>query len=246
VTTPTTDGVILQGWYVPSRNGAAIITLHGYNRNRVDLLPYAEALAEHGYGVLMLDLRAHGESSGEVFPFADPSPDVKAAIAYLRNRPEVDPERIGALGRSVGGHAIIRAAAEDEAIKALLVDGVNMNTLDDLLLISPSETSISGPFFWLAAPGYWVYDRMKELMSGGIPLESNRVLVSHVAPRPIFFVSAGRDEERGLNRRYYLLAGPNAQLWELPNTEHCAGIHTHATEYKQRMLDFFDANLLSE
>jgi hypothetical protein len=54
------------------------------------------------------------------------------------------------------------------------------------------------------------------------------------------------NEEQGLNRRYYSLAGPNAQLWEVPDTEHCAGIHTHAAEYKQRMLDFFDANLLSE
>ena len=246
VAIPTADGVTLQGWYVPSRNGAAIIALHGYNRNRADLLPYAEALADRGYGVLMLDLRAHGESSGEVFPVADPSPDVEAAVAYLRDRPEVDSERIGALGRSIGGHAIIRAAAEDKAIKALWVDGMNTNTLGDLLLIAPSETSIPGALFWIAAPGYWTYDRMKELMSGGIPLESNKELIAHVAPRPIFFVSKAKDEEQSLNRRYYSLAGPNAQLWEVPDTEHCAGIHTHAEEYKQRMLGFFDASLLPE
>jgi pimeloyl-ACP methyl ester carboxylesterase len=245
-TIPTTDGVVLQGWYVPSRNRAAIIALHGYNRNRVDLLPYAEELAEHGYGVLMLDLRAHGESGGEVFRIADPSPDVKAAVAFLRDRPDVDPERIGALGRSIGGHAIIQAAAKDETIRALLVDGVGMNTLNDLLLIAPSETMVSGPLFWLAAPGYWVYDRMKELMSGSIRLEANRVLVTRIAPRPIFFISAGRSEERGLDRHYHSLAGPNALLWELPNTDHCDGIRTHALEYRQRMSDFFDANLLSE
>jgi pimeloyl-ACP methyl ester carboxylesterase len=221
-------------------------TLHGYNRNRVDLLPYAKPLAAHGYGVLMLDLRAHGESDGEVFPFADPSQDVEAAITYLRGRPEVDPEHIAALGRSTGGHAIIRAAAEDKTIKALLVDGINMNTLDDLLLIAPSETSISGPFFWLVAPGYWMYDRMKELMSGGIPIESNKVLVSRIAPRPIFFISKAKDEEQSLNRHYYSLAGPNAQLWEVTGAEHCTGIFTHTEEYKQRMLVFFEANLLSE
>ena len=121
-----------------------------------------------------------------------------------------------------------------------------MNTLGDLLLIAPSETSIPGALFWIAAPGYWTYDRMKELMSGGIPLEPNKELIAHVAPRPIFFVSKAKDEEQGLNRRYYSLAGPNARLWEVPDTEHCAGIHTHAEEYKQRMLGFFDASLLPE
>ena len=87
---PTADGVTLRGWYVPSRNGAAIIALHGSDGNRDQLLWHAQALAEHGYGVLLFDLRAHGESGGTVFPVTNASPDVKAAVTYLRSRKEVD------------------------------------------------------------------------------------------------------------------------------------------------------------
>ncbi|MBN1315875.1 MAG: alpha/beta fold hydrolase [Anaerolineales bacterium] len=187
---PTTGGVTLRGWYVPSSNGAVVLALHGYNTNRVVFLPHARVLAEAGYGVLMLDLRAHGESGGDVFPIANPAPDVRAAIDFLRQRPDVDPGRIGAIGRSVGAGAVVRAAAEGEPIQALWVDGMSMNTYDDHILYA-SESSMPAPVFWLTIPGYLIYDRMKELMSGGGPIVSNRSLVPRLAPRPIFFVAAG-------------------------------------------------------
>lgn len=236
------DGVTLYGWYVPSNNGAAILALHGYNSNRVRFLPIAQVLAEEGYGVLMLDLRAHGESSGDVFPIANPVPDVRAAIDFLCQQPEIDPERIGAIGRSVGGHAIVRAAAEGSAIQALWVDGLSMSTYDDHMLYS-SESGLPAPVFWAAIPGFWIYDRMKELMSGGGPIASNRSLIPRLAPRPVYFVSAGTGEEHVLTRHYYALAGIGAELWELPDVSHCAGMDVHPEAYAEKMLDFFDVYL---
>ncbi len=57
----SSDGVTLSGWYIRLQNSAAVILLHGYNANRMDTLNHAELLAHHGYGVLMYDLRGHGE-----------------------------------------------------------------------------------------------------------------------------------------------------------------------------------------
>ena len=57
----TSDGVKLAGWYVPSRNGAAVIAFPG----RSGPLEHARMLARHGYGVLMLDMRGQGESEGD-------------------------------------------------------------------------------------------------------------------------------------------------------------------------------------
>ena len=54
----------LAGWYAPSRNGAAVVLLHGAGSTRSNVLDEAVVLAEHGYGVLMLDARGHGESAG--------------------------------------------------------------------------------------------------------------------------------------------------------------------------------------
>ena len=58
---PATDGVMLSGWYVPSRNNAAVALLHGAGSTRSNVLDHAVVLARHGYGVLLYDARGHGE-----------------------------------------------------------------------------------------------------------------------------------------------------------------------------------------
>jgi len=237
---PTADGVTLRGWYVPSRNGAAIIALHGSDGNRDQLLWHAQALAEHGYGVLLFDLRAHGESDGTVFPVTNASADVKAAVTYLLSRKEVDPERIGTVGLSLGAHVILQAAAENTFLKALVCDGASMNTIDDVLPL-PSQYRL----MYVAAPMWWMTDRMSDLMSG-VRAEPFIVLVKKIAPRPILFISSNQDPEPFMNRRLREHAGPTAQLWELPDTGHVGGIFAHPQEYKQRMLSFFDAALLDQ
>jgi pimeloyl-ACP methyl ester carboxylesterase len=240
VAIPTADGVTLRGWYIPSRNGAAIIALHGSDANRAQLLWHAQALSEKGYGVLLFDLRAHGESDGTVFPVTDASPDVTAAVAYLRSRKEIDPERIGAVGLSLGAEVILQAAAEDASLKALVADGASTNRIDDLLPLPPQYR-----LMYVAAPMWWMADRMAELMSG-VPARPLIVLVGKIAPRPILFISSNQEPELFMNRRLYELAGPTAQLWELPDTGHVGGIFAHPEEYKQHMLSFFDAALLGQ
>ncbi len=103
----TSDGITLKGWYTPSHNGAAIIAVHGYDGNRSHVAYHAKALIDHGYGVLMFDLRAHGESGGDQFSIWQTGRDVQAAADYLKTRSDVQPDRIGALGLSAGAHAIL-------------------------------------------------------------------------------------------------------------------------------------------
>lgn len=238
VTFPTADGLTLRGWYLPSKNRAAIIAVHGSDGNRLHTIWHAFALAEHGYGVLLFDLRAHGESDGELFPVTNDSPDIAAAVKYLSSRPEIDPERIGAVGLSLGAHVIMQAAPEVPKLKALISDGASINTIRDVLPL-PSQFRL----LYVAAPMWWMTDLMTELMTG-IHAEPFIVLVEKIAPRPILFISSKEEPEPFVNRRLAEHAGPNAQLWELPDTGHVRGIHQHPQEYKQRMLAFFDEALL--
>ena len=230
-------GVTLRGWYIPSENGAAIIAIHGADGNRNQLVGHAQFLAQAGYGVLLYDLRAHGESDGTLFPMTDDSQDVAPAVAYLQGRKEIDPERIGAVGLSLGAEVILEAAARDPALKALVVDGVSTNRMEDLLPLPPEYR-----IMYLAAPMWWLGDRMAELMSG-VPARPLIVLVEEIAPRPILFISSGDVPEPFMNRRLAERAGPGAQLWELPDTGHVGGIFAHPEEYGQRMVSFFDAAL---
>src|SRR5436305_13472083 len=57
-----TDGALLRGWKVRSAkpNGNWVLVLHGVADNRAGVLGQAQLLLESGYGVLMMDARAHG------------------------------------------------------------------------------------------------------------------------------------------------------------------------------------------
>jgi hypothetical protein len=93
------DGVRLSGWYVPSRNGAAVVVLHGAGSDRTAVLGQAAALVQHGYGALLLDTRGHGRSGGVAMDFGwYGTVDVAAAVSFLLRQTDVDAGRIGGSG----------------------------------------------------------------------------------------------------------------------------------------------------
>src|SRR4051794_29499908 len=100
VTLTTSDGLSLEGWYVPSRNGAAIIDFAG----RKGTQEQARMLIRHGYGVLLFDRRGEGASEGDGNMFGwDGQRDIVAALDFLEQRPDVEPGRIGGPRASGGG-----------------------------------------------------------------------------------------------------------------------------------------------
>lgn len=120
---PATDGVRLSGWYVPSRNGAVVLLLHGAGSTRSYVLSHAVVLARHGYGVLLFDARGHGRSSGRAMDFGwFGDRDIGGAVDFLRQQPEIDDDRLAAVGMSMGGEQAIGAAARIHAIGAVVAD----------------------------------------------------------------------------------------------------------------------------
>lgn len=61
---PASDGVRLSGWYVPSRNGAAIVLVHGGGGDRQGTIQHARMLAKAGYGVLLYARAAAAKAPG--------------------------------------------------------------------------------------------------------------------------------------------------------------------------------------
>jgi uncharacterized protein len=120
----TADRLTLRGWYAPSRNGAAVVLVHGSGGSRLGPRKHARLLAEHGYGVLLYDGRGRGESEGDPLGFTWTwQPDVDAAVDYLKARPDVNEGRIGALGLSGGAEALIESAARREDLRAVVAEG---------------------------------------------------------------------------------------------------------------------------
>ncbi|MFC4114585.1 alpha/beta hydrolase [Nonomuraea zeae] len=81
---------------------------------------YAERLAERGYVTLAFDHRNWGESGGEPRRHEDPQGklhDLRAAVSFLRSRPEVEPDRIGVVGICLGGGYAMKFAAFEPRVR---------------------------------------------------------------------------------------------------------------------------------
>ena len=88
----TDDGRKLAAWYVPSRNGAAVLVSHGSGGSRGRVPRHVRMLARNGYGVLALDNPGNGESQGHSNGLGDNAQTgIDAALDYLARRPDVDP-----------------------------------------------------------------------------------------------------------------------------------------------------------
>lgn len=239
VTLTSNDGLRLSGWYIPAKNRAAVILVHGYGGNRLAMASHAKTLAQHGYGVLLYDMRAHGGSEGRLFAAGwDAASDVLGALAFLRGRVEVDHDRIGALGVSVGGQVVIRAAAQADEVRAVVSDGANLSTLKDVL---PPTTLKS----WIFLPMNWLYDKALTWHTG-VPSPSPLTMAVHdVAPRPVLLISTGRGSEQRVARKLYAAAGEPKTLWEIPEAHHAGGWAARPEEYAEKIATFFNEALLS-
>lgn len=95
---------------------------------------YAQTLAERGFITLAFDPSYTGESGGEPRNVASPdinTEDFSAAVDYLSNRDDIDPEKIGILGICGFGGFGLNAAAIDTRIKATVA-----STMYDMTRVS--------------------------------------------------------------------------------------------------------------
>lgn len=233
VSVRTADGLTLRGWYVPSTNGAAVLT---FPREWTE--DQARVLAEHGYGVLLLDPRGYGDSEGDPNAYGWGSvADVQAGLDFLERQPDVREGRIGGLGLSVGGEQLIEAAASDPRLEAVVSEGAGERSV--------REAAVRGVRGWPALPSMAVQTAAVAVLSGHAPPPSLRDLVARIAPRPVFLINAengGGGEE--LTPDYYAAAGQPKQLWTVPGAEHTGGLAARPEEYRRRVLAFFDEALL--
>ena len=237
----SSDGFTLRGWYLPSKNGAAIIAGHGIGGSR--LLEPVEVLARHGYGVLAFDWRAHGESDGELCTFGYYEVrDVEGALAWLQEQSDVDPERIGMLGESMGAVTAIRAAAALPGIQAVVADSAYPDLEEAVGNIWRGTGLPAFPFVPLQiALGEWITGLELDAMQ---PLED----VAAISPRPILILAGGQDPITGpdAGQRYYEAAGEPKELWFEPEMEHVSFWRVAPEAYERRVVGFFDAALLGE
>jgi fermentation-respiration switch protein FrsA (DUF1100 family) len=198
-------------------------------------------LVRHGYGVLLFDRRGEGASEGDPNAFGwNGERDLDAAAAYLRGRTDVDPQRIGGIGLSVGGEMLIHAAAHSDAFKAVVSEGASGQSIRDGLANGDTlDAFLGGGAVSLATA----------VFTNVLPPPSLRSEVSKIAPNAVFLVYGEKGQngtEREPNEGFYAAAGNPKKIWEVPGSQHIAGITTRPQEYEQRVVAFFDRALLKK
>lgn len=237
----TDDGLRLAAWYVPSRNRAVLILVHGIGANRGDLLEIARDLAARGYGLLLLDLRAHGESEGQVSTLGvSELHDVRAAVRYLRERPEVDPERIGIYGDSLGAAVAIMAAAELAELKAVVADSGFASV--DWLVRHQFNAFVRLPA--------WLAPLVVGIGSWQAGVDANEIApvrrIALISPRPILLIHGERDDVFLVQNTLLLAeaARDPKDVWILPNVGHVGAYSSDPRAFIDRVAGFFDRWLL--
>jgi uncharacterized protein len=231
----TSDGLQLQGWYVPSKNGAAVISFPG----RKGPQKPARLLAGHGYGALLFDRRGEGESEGDpnALGWAG-SRDVKAAIAFLRARPDVDRDRVGGVGLSVGGEVLLQTAAETDELKAVVSEGAGMRSVREAVHLSGTDKIVATPVFAIVTAGTAVF-------ASDLPPRGLTDLSAEIT-QPVLFIHAtpGQGGET-LTEKYYDAAKGPKEYWAAPGG-HTGAIDAAPEEYERRVVGFFDRTLLDK
>jgi hypothetical protein len=235
----TSDGLELRGWYIPSKNRAAVIAFPGRKGSQRP----ARMLARNGYGVLLFDRRGEGESDGDpnIFGWGGEK-DVEAAVEFLRARPDVDDDRIGGIGLSVGGEMMIEAAAESDGLKALVSEGAGIRSIRESLAVSDTRKRIEGSLV------HAVVTPAVALFSDSLPPPSLEDLTGRIGPRPLFLVYAvpGQGGEAELTEDYYDAAREPKEIWLVAGAGHTGGIEAQPEEYERRVVGFFDDALLEK
>jgi dienelactone hydrolase len=123
----TADGVAIAGTlFLPGRPAPGIILIPALSRTREDWRGVATRLADAGFVALAIDLRGHGASGPlpegtDLHELTRMNADVKAARAFLASRREVEPDRIGVAGASIGANLAVLLAANDLTVRSLVL-----------------------------------------------------------------------------------------------------------------------------
>ena len=219
----TANGATLRGWLrraptvLPGEDrqrGAAALVVHGWGGSATDMLPVSEPLLAAGLHVLLLDTRCHGRSDdADLTSMPTFAEDVRAALAWLRTQPHVDPTRIVLVGHSVGAGACLFVAAGDPAIAAV----VSLASMAD-----PEEFMSRRLRRWLPGPLTTLAMRYVEHAIGHRFAEFSPVHTIGRVRAPVLLLHGGRDTTVPLSDAYRLhtQAPDRSTLVVMPDADH--------------------------
>lgn len=229
------------GWLAPGQVGnGVVVLLHGVQANRTQMLARARFLRRARYATLLIDLPAHGESTGERITFgARETAGVIASLEYVKR--VLPAERIGIIGVSLGAAATVLAHPRP-APDAVVLESM-YPTIEEA--IEDRLTARLGPIGAHLAP----------LLLWQLPLRAGVNALDlrpiHDLPRlgaPVLIASGSDDKHTTWleTQRVFDTALAPKELWRVEGAAH-VDLHAFAPEeYERRILQFLAKHLRRE
>ncbi len=225
----------LTGWWIPAENaqGRTVVLLHDETTNASAVHPYYTFLHEAGFQVLVVDPRGFGRSKGT------PSMrawiyDLPALFAWLREKPEVDQQRIAVFGTGLGSVAAMWAVMARHGTAAVFE---HLPSLREILRESGPDGQPLDAF------------SLGMLEFAGLPEEVEPEDNAQKALVPALFLTTENELPRdrlALMRSYGVYKG-DKQLWVIPDAGRAPNaMLMHDGEYQQRIVAWLTGALGGE
>lgn len=248
VSTTSPDGLRLTGWFLPGENGATVMIEHGSPGGRQDGLYEADFLNEAGYNVLLGSFRAHDDCEGDIITFGYYEiQDIEAWHAYLLGRDDVDPNRLGLFGESMGGGTSLLYGATDPGIRAIATAsafGLTQEVVESF--IAWEQPDLPKAVIPLLAKFivFWA-ERTGNMDSQTLDTQS---VIADISPVPLLIIHGGMDDKIGANigRQLYDAAAEPKELLMIDEAGHVNFEDYQPELYREALIDFFDKNLLGQ
>jgi len=230
------DGTNLSATLIPVEDSkGAIVIAHGLADCKESLSEHARFLAQNGYSVFLLDLRAHGRSAGKLCTMGyKESKDILAGVRFLREK-GFGQNRVYLWGVSLGATACLLAAAE-----APTVDGV----ITESPFVSLEETVALHAWLLFRLPKFPMVHLVLFITRLRTGVRASQIDVERVLDKldevPVFFIGGMADRRmppETILGLYEKKSGKKA-LWLVPDADHAEPYSVAQKEYEERVLGF--------
>lgn len=255
----TADGLTLAGTYFRARAArrlGVVVFCHEYLGDRWSGLAYVGHLRDLGFDLFSFDFRNHGQSEAE--PGYEPLQwltsrelvDLRAALRYVRGRPDADPAGVGLFGVSRGGCAALCVGGKDPGVWGVATDGA-FPTRGTMLayILRWAEIYVGVKTIWRNMPvqayqflAWASRKRIQARLNCRFPDVERGA--ARLAPRPLLMIHGEKDSYIGpaIARGLLEAAGDPKELWLVPKAKHNRCREVAGAEYPDRVATFFLAN----
>jgi dipeptidyl aminopeptidase/acylaminoacyl peptidase len=234
----------IRSWFAPGPGGIddpVVVLVHGRASCRRDpniLLP-AGMLHRAGFGVLLIDLRNHGESDADNYRWAGGDKeyrDVLGAWDWLRSRGH-PAERIGLFGASLGAATVVLATGREPEVAATWADSSYADVTE-----ASTEYAVEHDYpGWVSVPAVLIG---RIIGDPELATDSPDEAATRLAGRPLFIVQGLEDETVLAHHAIDLahaaaIGGTMVEPWIVPRAGHTEEMYFVPDEYERRLVEFF-------